>query len=69
VFSRAFGEEEDGVRGSSNGRWWMLPRRFHMAKETECQQTADELPVLYLILRSGAGVDAGVRRAYGVRDF
>ena len=23
VFSRAFGEEEDGVGGSSNGRWGM----------------------------------------------
>jgi len=36
---------------------------------TRCQQAADQLPVLYLILRKGAGVDAGVGRAYGVRDF
>jgi len=26
-------------------------------------------PALYLIFRAGAGVDAGVGRAYGVRDF
>jgi len=31
--------------------------------------SADELPVLYLILRAGAGVDTGVGGAYGVRDF
>ena len=31
--------------------------------------SADQLPVLYFILRGGAGVDAGARRAYGVRDF
>lgn len=31
--------------------------------------SADELPVLYLILREGAGIDAGVVRAYEVRDF
>jgi len=29
----------------------------------------DQLPALSLILRAGAGVDAGVGRAYGVRDF
>ena len=28
-----------------------------------------QLPVLYLILKKGAGVDAGVGQAYGVRDF
>jgi len=31
--------------------------------------SADELPALYHIFRAGAGVDAGVERAYGVRDF
>jgi len=30
--------------------------------------SADKLPALYLILREGAGVDAAVGRAYGVRD-
>ena len=29
---------------------------------------ADQLPALYLILRAGVGVDAGIGRAYGVRD-
>ena len=29
----------------------------------------DQFPVLYLIFRAGAGVDAGAGRAYGVRDF
>jgi len=38
-------------------------------KGTGCQQAADQLPVLYLIFRAGGGVDAGVGRAYGVRDF
>ena len=31
VFSRAFGEEEDGAGGSSNGRWGMSPRPRHSA--------------------------------------
>jgi len=39
------------------------------SKETGCQQAVDQLPALYLILIAGAGVDAGVRRACGVRDF
>ena len=30
---------------------------------------SDQLPVLYPILREGAGVDARVGRTYGVRDF
>jgi len=30
---------------------------------------ANPTAVLYPILREGAGVDAGVGRAYGVRDF
>ena len=34
-----------------------------------CTGAADELPALYLILRAGAGIDAGGGRAYGVRDF
>ena len=28
-----------------------------------------QLPALYLILREGAGIDAGVGRACGVPDF
>jgi len=39
------------------------------SKGTGCLQAADELPVLYLILREGAGVDSGVGRAFGARDF
>ena len=39
------------------------------SKARGCLHAADKLPVLYLILRAGAGVDAGVGRAYGVRDF
>ena len=38
-------------------------------KGTGCVHATNQLPVLYLILRKGAGVDAGVGRAYGVRDF
>ena len=34
-----------------------------------CVHATTQLPVLYLILRAGAGVDAGGGRAYGVRDF
>ena len=34
-----------------------------------CVRAADKLPVLYLIFRAWAGVDARVGRAYGVRDF
>jgi len=38
-------------------------------KGTGCQEAVDQLPALYLILRTGAGVDAGGGRADGVRDF
>jgi len=31
--------------------------------------SADQLPVLHLIFGKWAAVDAGVGRAYGVRDF
>ena len=40
-----------------------------MAKEEGAYMLLTQLPILYLILREGAGVDAGVGRAYGVRDF
>jgi len=40
-----------------------------MAKEESAYNAADQLPVLYLILLRGTGVDAGVGQAYGVRDF
>ena len=40
-----------------------------MAKEEGAYKLLTQLPALYLILRAGAGVDARVGRAYGVRDF
>jgi len=40
-----------------------------MAEEEGAYKLLTQLPVLYLILRKGAGVDAGIGRAYGVRDF
>jgi len=40
-----------------------------MAKEKDAYKLLTQLPVLYLILRAGAGVDAGGGRACGVRDF
>ena len=40
-----------------------------MAEEEGAHKLLTQLPVLYLIPREGAGVDAGVGRAYGVRDF
>ena len=40
-----------------------------MAKEEGAYKPLTQLPVLYLILRKGAGVDARVGRAYRVRDF
>jgi len=39
------------------------------SKGRGCQQAAYELPALYLILRARTGVDAGVGRTGGVRDF
>ena len=42
---------------------------IEMAKEEGAYMLLTQLPVLYIILRAGAGVDAGVGRAYGVRDF
>ena len=39
------------------------------AKERRCVQALTQLPVLYPILREGAGIDAGVGQAYGVRDY
>ena len=40
-----------------------------MAKEEGTYMLLTQLPVLYLILKKGAGVDAGVGQAYGVLDF
>jgi len=40
-----------------------------MAKEEGAHMLLTQLPVLYHIFRGGAGVDAGVWRAYGVQDF
>ena len=49
-----------------NTGFWYCARN---GKRRKCARPADKLPVLYLILRAGAGVDAGIGRAYGVRDF
>ena len=43
--------------------------KIEVAKEVGAYMLLTQLPVLYLIFREGAGVDAGVGRAYGVRDF
>jgi len=40
-----------------------------MAKEEGAYKLLTQLPVMYLILREGTGVDARVGRAYGVLDF
>ena len=48
---------------------WDVAPPIPRGKGTGCQQAADQLPILYLIHRAGAGVDAGGGRAYGVRDF
>jgi len=40
-----------------------------MTEEQGANKLLTQLPALYLILREGVGVDAGVGRAYGVRDF
>ena len=69
VFSRAFGEEEDGVGGELEWEVGDVAPPIPRGKGRGCVQSADQLPALYLILRAGAGVDAGVGRAYGVRDF
>ena len=42
---------------------------IEIAKEEGAYKLLIQLPVLYLILLEGAGVDAGAGRAYGVRDF
>ena len=39
------------------------------SKGRGCQQAADQMPVLYLILRAGADVDAGVWQAIGCGIF
>ena len=40
-----------------------------MAKEEGAHMLLTQLPVLYHIFRGGAGVAAGVGRAYEVSDF
>jgi len=40
-----------------------------MAEEEGAYELLTQLPVLYLIPREGALVDAGIGRAYGVLDF
>ena len=42
---------------------------IEIVKEEDAYMLLTQLPVLYLILRTGAGVDAGVGRACGVWDF
>lgn len=37
--------------------------------EEDALRALTQLPVLYLILREGAGIDAEVGRAHGVRDY
>ena len=43
--------------------------RIEKAKKQGANKPQTQLPVLYLILRAGAGVGAGGGRADGVRDF
>jgi len=43
--------------------------RIEMAKGQGANKLLTQLPVMYLILIEGAGVDAGVERAHIVRDF
>ena len=47
----------------------IIPHTASKWQKKKCVHATDQLPVLYLILREGAGVDAGIGRAYGVRDF
>jgi len=48
---------------------FFFSHRLEMAPEEGAYMLLTQLPVLYLILRAGAGVEAGVGRAYRVRDF
>ena len=48
---------------------FIFSHRIEMAKQDDAYKLLTQLPHLYLIPREGAGVDAGVRRAHGVRDF
>ena len=43
--------------------------RIEITREKDVYKWLTQLPVLYLILREGAGVSAGVVRACGVQDF
>jgi len=47
----------------------IIPHTGQKWQRNRVPTSVDQLPALYLILRPGAGVDAGVGRAYGVRDF
>ena len=47
----------------------IIPHTGSKRQRKRVPTSADQLPALYLILRAGAGVDAGIGRAYGVRDF
>jgi len=42
---------------------------MEIAKKEGAYKLLTQLPVLHLILKEGAGVDAGVGQAYEVRDF
>ena len=47
----------------------IIPHTGQKWQRKRLRAGADQLPALYLILRAGAGVEAGGGRAYGVRDF
>ena len=47
----------------------IIPHSIEIAKEEGAYMLLTKLPVRFLILREGAGVDVGVGRAYRVRDF
>ena len=48
---------------------FFFSHRLEMAPEDGAYMLLTQLPALYLILRAGAGVDAGGGRTYGVWDF
>jgi len=47
----------------------IIPHTGQKWQRKRLRAGAEQLPVLYLIFRAEAGVDAGIGRAYGVRDF
>ena len=71
VFSRAFGEGEEGAGGSSNGRWGMFAPPIPHGKGTGCVRALTNCPPCILSFEQGLELmrESGEPMEFGIFDF